>query len=271
LSYTNGGTLITSGGSLKSTPNINVFRDLTTPIPTDSPSGQQVWMAYLFQAGATLVDDNLVRFYAKSDPGLSGNPSANGRGVGVEARLAEGANPNPNEQLVATRNWFFQVIQNDSAPLFRPRGEVNLLVLQYVLDDANLIGNQGVVRAWVNPTIGGADPSPASAVAVINGLGNWPNPNGTFALPDRLGFFSLGGGDSAVTWDELRWGGSFSDVAPVIPEPTTFGLVAVGCCVRSARRRSDQRKSRESAGPRWPPGSATPSLPWFSSHARIAS
>ncbi len=220
LSYTNGGTLVTSGGSLRSTANVNVFRDLSTPVPTTTATGQEFWMSYLFKSGSTLVDDNLVRFYVKTDPGLNGNPSANGRGVGIDTRLAEGSNPDPTQQLVATRLWFYQVIQTDSAPLFKPPGEINLLLLQYVLDDANTTGNQGVVRAWVNPAIGGAAPSIASAVAVKADLGAWPS-------PDRLGFFSLGSGDSAVTWDELRWGDSFADVTPVVPEPATSGLIAI--------------------------------------------
>lgn len=221
LSYTNGGTLITSPGSLKSTGFGQVTRPLATSLATNTMTGEELWVAYLFKSGPNREDANIVRFYY-------GPSGVDGQRIDLNAPRGF---PDTTQQAVNVGAWFNNS-PNGGGALFNPVGQVDLLVLQYTLDDANTAGNQGVMRAYVNPTIGGAAPAIGTEAVSFTGLGG-------FDSPDNLRLFSFGGGDYAVTWDELRWGTSFADVTPVIPEPTTFVLLgSSGLALAASRRRA---------------------------------
>jgi hypothetical protein len=203
LSYTNGGTLLTSGGSIISnqsdpccTTNI---RPLENPIATTTTTGEEFWVAYLFRSGPVLQDANLVRFYVET----TGED-----GERIDLNVIRGW-PDTSKQLVRMGAWYTDPNGTEGGDtLFRPVGEDNLIVMQFQLDDSNNPGNQGVMRAWVNPVIGGAPPSAASAASVFTNIGG-------FNEPDMMRLWTPGKGSDAVYRDEIRWGTSFASVTPL--------------------------------------------------------
>lgn len=202
LSYTNGGTLLTSGGSVLSTSFANDTRLLEVPLATTTSTGEEFWFSYLFKSGSNREDGNVMRFY-DSGSGIDGQR------IDLNAPRSWPPDENGNlHQQVNVGAWVNNSPNAGDSNLFKPVGEVDLLVLQYTLDDENTEGNQGVMRAYVNPVIGGAAPDPSSAAVSLTDLGGF---NG----PDSFRMFSFGGGAWAVTRDEIRWGSSFADVTPV--------------------------------------------------------
>jgi len=174
----------------------------------------------LFKSGPNREDANVVRFYY-------GPSGVDGQRIDLNAPRGF---PDTTQQAVNVGAWFNNS-PNGGESLFNSAGKVDLLVLQYTLDDANTSGNQGAMRAYVNPAIGGSAPAIGTAAVTFTGLGG-------FDSPDNLRLFSFGGGDWAVTWDELRWGSSFADVTPVVPEPASFVLLGFsGLALTAARRR----------------------------------
>jgi PEP-CTERM motif len=223
LSYTNGGTLLTSGGSSLSGAS-NSVRQLAATLPTSSTTGEELWVSYLFKSGANIEDTNIVRFYQFSDSsGVSQDrislDATRGGSPGMQ-QMRLGHSTNSNAAV-------------GGLGLFKPAGQVNLLVMQFVLDDANTAGGQGIMRGYLNPVIGGAAPAIGSAVVVASNIPTWNGPN-------ALRLFSPGGPANAafrVTRDELRWGTTFADVTPVVPEPATCGLFAMALAGLVAMRR----------------------------------
>ena len=104
-------------------------------------------------------------------------------------------------------------------------GEPTFLLARYVMD-GNTGASTSTAHYWINPDIS-AEPSTAVA---DNGAG------GTnfraFAF-DRMRLGSFG---SQGTFDEIRLGTSFGDVAP-IPEPTSALLVSTSLMIALGRRR----------------------------------
>jgi hypothetical protein len=91
-------------------------------------------------------------------------------------------------------------------------------------------GGSGTAKLYVNPTsLGGSAPSTASA---------------TFSFTDfsfdayRVQSGSKTGSLSEkVDVDELRFGTTYGDVTPAIPEPTTYLLLSIGICAVAVCRR----------------------------------
>jgi hypothetical protein len=212
LTYTNGGTLVTTPGHLRSNGGFaRAHRGLTTPFSPAAPGGGEMWLSYLFRAdGPADGDGNQVRFYT-SGGGFDGQV------ISVDVPSIQVA-PGTFRHKVRPRAWFVDGPDGGTAKFSNPNGDVDLIVMQYVLDDSDAPGNQGAIRVWVDPVIGGAAPDAASADSTMTGLGG-------FDAMDRLSFFSPNSGDFQVSWDEIRWGSTFSSVTPV-PEPAS--LVALG-------------------------------------------
>jgi hypothetical protein len=222
LSYTNGGELVTSGGALQSAGGFNrAHRGITTPIDPGVAGGGKLWLSYLFKSGTSIEDANQVRFY-------TGNDQFDGEVISADVvRTGAGAE---GVNAVKPRAWFTDNAAAGGQSQFKAPGETNLILLEYTLDDSAAPGNQGVMRMYVNPAIGGAEPEQSSAAAILSGAGDYSNMT-------RLSFFSPGGGNFAVTWDEIRFGDSFASVTPVVPEPASLGLLALAGVAALRRRR----------------------------------
>ncbi len=215
LSYTNGGTLLTTGGSLISnhTDGSTNIRPLAAPIATTSTTGEEFWLSYLFKGGPVTQDANLVRFYVEA--GAGGQD-----GQRIDLNVIRGW-PDTSELYTRSESYFgggapyqadstVKIADQDDVP---PTHENTFfLVLQYVLDDANTAGGQAVMRVYVNPVIGGAAPDISTAVSVQSGFGG-------FDSPDMLRLWTPGKGSDAVIRDEIRWGTTWADVAPVAAAP----------------------------------------------------
>ena len=224
LSYNNGGTLITSGGALQSSGGYNrAYRGITTPIDPGVAGGGSLWISYLFQSGPNTEDGNQVRFY-------TGGTDFDGETISADVVR----NWPSLTQAVASRTWY-SGSANGGESQFRPTGQTNLILMEYTLDDSSVEGNQGVVRMYVNPTIGGAAPDHATAATTLTGQGD-------YSLMTALSFFSPGAGGYTVTWDEVRWGDSFAAVTPVegaaVPEPTGLALLGLAAVPMLRRRRA---------------------------------
>lgn len=217
LNYTNGAPLITNGGSLKGSGGFRrAFRELETPIDPGVSGGGNLWISFLFQSGINTEDAHQVRFFR--------NGEFDGQTVSVDVVRSF-----PElVQEVQPRLFFDSGTRSVNAP-FRPNTQTNLILAHYVLDDSDQAGNQGSIAIWVNPIIGGAAPDLSSASSITTGAGD-------FDVMTHLSIFSFGGGDFAATFDEIRWGTDFASVTPVIPEPASLGLLAVGACALLRRR-----------------------------------
>ncbi len=225
LSYTNGGTLVTTGGSIISnqTGGQTNTRPLAAPIATTSTTGGEFWASYLFQGGPVTQDAGIVRFYY----GPSGED-----GQRIDLNVVRGW-PDTTELSVEPAAYFGGGLSARGKFADSDDGtHVNtfLLVLQYVLEDPNVGGGQGVMRAYVNPVIGGAAPDVSSAVASFSGFGGFDN-------PDTMRLWTPGEGSNAIIRDEIRWGTTFADVTPTIPEPASLAIVALAAAGLVAVRR----------------------------------
>ena len=104
-------------------------------------------------------------------------------------------------------------------------GEATYLLARYVMD-GNTLNPNSVAHYWVNPDIS-AEPSTVDAA---NGSG------GTNFRAFAFDSMRLGSFGSQGTFDEIRLGTTFGDVAPV-PEPTSALLIGSGLMMALGRRR----------------------------------
>ncbi len=93
-------------------------------------------------------------------------------------------------------------------------GDMDMVVLEL-----NYTGN---VSGWINPDLTASTSTPTSSTFELAGANSiaW-----TPTAIDNLNLSVRNGTGNTVYWDEIRIGGSFSDVAP-IPEPSTYALIA---------------------------------------------
>lgn len=134
--------------------------------------------------------------------------------------------------------WIFEPVNDTSAtitPYISAEGSASS-VFSYGIDDAILVvgridfsdtADSDDLRLWIDPTIGGAAPSDASATASFLG--------GEFV--DGGSFFAVGANNGGeAVFDEFRLGNTFSDVTPV-PEPHSAALLLVAGALLLVRRR----------------------------------
>jgi hypothetical protein len=108
-------------------------------------------------------------------------------------------------------------------------GGVHLVVMKLEFTDGN---NEDRVTVYLDPTDSvESNWTPAASIGV---------PTGSLAIWGHSAFSSFqfdGGGANAGAIDELRWGETFADVTPFIPEPSTVLLTMIGAAGLILRRR----------------------------------
>lgn len=246
LSYVNGGTLATSGGSIVAGytggyptaggQTVNIQRVLPNTLTNYfGGSGGTLWISFLYQNWT----DNLG--------GLSGYRQANfGMFLGATTNASGVSGVNGNERVdVGSPNtyqapgdymslWGQNVAQASAAQstLATPRGSSLDPVLVILRLDFDATTAADTAYAWFNPVIGGADPTLGTAISTT--LSDF---SGVNAIRFQGGNLNASGTNSVFAVDELRIGYTFSDVTPVVPEPMTFALVSLGGLMVLALRR----------------------------------
>ena len=90
---------------------------------------------------------------------------------------------------------------------------------------------------WINPNLGTGEPSVGSGdISFIGGYRFNTGQELTSPLDLRISFGGVSGNQS-LTFDELRYGTTFGDVAP-IPEPSSIVLLVMGMALALRRRRT---------------------------------
>jgi hypothetical protein len=109
-------------------------------------------------------------------------------------------------------------------------GGTQLVVMKLEFTDGN---NEDRVTVYLNPTDSvESNWTPAASIGV---------PTGALAIWGHSAFSSFqfdGGGADPGAIDEIRWGDTFADVTPFIPEPSTVMLSMVGAAGLLLRRRN---------------------------------
>jgi hypothetical protein len=201
-----------------------------------SGSGGTIWVSFLYQNWQTTGAINEQR---QANFGLYLGASTNASGVSAV---------NGNERVdVGSVNTYAAGVGGDymslwgqnvpigantqQSSLATPRGSSTdpvFVVLELVFNNTTAADT---VYAWFNPTIGGLDPSTATALST-----NVMDFSGANAIRFNGGNQNATGTNAVFMVDELRIGYSFSDVAPV-PEPMTFALAGLGGLALLALRR----------------------------------
>jgi hypothetical protein len=105
---------------------------------------------------------------------------------------------------------------------------VHLIVMRFDFDPMA----SDSVTAYLDPTDSiESNWTPAAVVSV---------PNSDLTITHHgvsTNFTFSGGGHVPARFDELRWGETFADVTPFVPEPSTLTLLALGMAAVLRRRR----------------------------------
>jgi hypothetical protein len=119
----------------------------------------------------------------------------------------------------------------------------HLVVMKFEFNPANPFNPLGtsadddVVSVYLDPTDSiEANWTPAAVVSV-NASDLMISHHGTLA-----NFTFSGGGHQPGSFDEVRWGDTFVDVTPFVPEPGTWVLAMMGCAAASLGRRGGSRR-----------------------------
>lgn len=214
LSY---GSLPTAGNSALAVSPTNATTSNVRRRFSDIPgtAGTTTWVSFLFalkQTAAPLTtgDYATLAVSAFTLPGALGT---------VHFGIFEKPDGEPGEKVFGIGSTQITAAGLSEVPLVAQ--QTYFLVARI---DWNAGSNPEDIYLYVNPTIGGSEPSGASASASIK-IGAGSTADGT----NRLASLGLYAGEIGPEWayDEIRIGSTFADVTP-IPEPTA------GACVLAA-------------------------------------
>ena len=194
----------TTGGEITAANSGRVFRTLDSTLAvTDSTTGS-LYMSFLFQSGQETgaTTYQMLSLYN-----------------------ATTSDPNRNFDIGLTTNggqsgtaYNFGVDNTYTTTGVAANTTVHLFVVKF---DLSAVAGADSVTVWVDPTLGGGDPT--GGVTVTGKTLTW----------DRLTFSDYEGNSAA--WDEVRWGTDFNSVT--VPEPTSAMLGSFGVLALLRRRR----------------------------------
>ena len=206
-----------SPGSAANTGRVNYTRQFTNP--TGLAAGDAVWFSARFRRDLG-VNDFQLKF--ASDTGEN-----NGWGFHVPANF----NADPTFKLGAST-------KNDQVPdggVAFENGTTYFVVGRMTIDTNDInFEVEDTVDIWLNPA---EDLSGAAVGSGDSTDTDFTASNDDYDF-DRINIWAHQNLD--VTFDEIRLGTEFSDVA-VIPEPSTAALIVVGAALMCARRRRRAR------------------------------
>src|SRR5262249_23122456 len=107
-------------------------------------------------------------------------------------------------------------------------GGTHLMVLKFEFNNAS---GEDRVTAYLDPTNSIEPGTSAASVGV---------PAGSLFFAYHSAFTSYqfdGGGANPGAIDEIRWGNTYADVTPFVPEPSTIQLLVLACVGFVTRRR----------------------------------
>lgn len=218
VNFNAGATGLAYSGMQTSGGLVNAFRisgdaaDKRIELPSSLTGGTPgtVWLSALVNVGASVTDGAAIGI-------RQGTERYWGLGVtGLNAGAIAGSTSG--------------TLVQDTGLALTP-GQTHLLVGR--IDDLGS-GNDRIT-VWLDPAIGGADPTGGT---IINGTNaGWVANNASFNVQAAFINHGLASGESALM-DELRLGTTFADVTPV-PEPATLALFTgiLGFAAVVARRR----------------------------------
>jgi hypothetical protein len=219
LSYsdTQGNVLVTGGRALQSFDATSVPR-ITRDADTSSIGTGTLWMSFL------------VRFVSTTEPTASpGTPDR----FGFSFELLDGANgrfsiekPSPNvsgqapTSTISMSNRGGTATANSSTLLTG-----TTMFLARVTFDAS--GANERADLWINPRLDGEGNLGTPQIENLVSTGNW-----SWTGPVRLSAIR-----SVWEFDEIRFGTTYAQVTPYIPEPASLGLLGLAGLMLGRRRR----------------------------------
>lgn len=226
LTYTNGSSLITSGGSLEDASGSNPGSMVLSPTGLTITNDTDYWGSFLLNLSS--------RYTAARESGFSQAAGAN--------RIVISFNtPTASSTTNGTINFGVRDGAGDPASGFRTTGgevELSLATTElYVFKvEVDATGTASNLYVWRNPLLDGNEPT--------NGTADWSyvaasTPGGgSFANSTNFAEWSFDSSNQAqIIFDELRFGTDYNTVVP-IPEPTSATLVVGSLSLLALRRRA---------------------------------
>lgn len=201
--------------------SLNVVGGYTTVTNTGTAGSYRDFSAI------TAASDTVTTYWISVIASTGGAPySVSGDEASLQFRNGSGTNVLSVGAFGTSANWRLRAIGNSSG--FSNAGDAPsssteaYLVIRVDVDTTASAADN--LYLWVNPDLG-SEPTIAGATSSITGTNFWDN--GEFSLVRlRTGLIESGGTaeSKSLTYDELRLGTSFTDVAP-IPEPAELAAI----------------------------------------------
>ncbi len=226
LSYTNGASLVTSGGSLEDASGSNPGSLVLTPTGLTIVNDTDYWGSFLLNLSSPYTATRTSGFSIASGP---------------DRMVISFNTPTGSSTTNGTINFGVRDGAGDPADGFRTTGgevelSLNTTELYVFKVEVDATGSNSNLYVWRNPFLDGHELSTGAAdwsyVATTTPGG------GSFANSTNFGEWSFDSSNQAqIIFDELRFGTDFNQVVP-IPEPTTAALVLGSLSLLAWRRRS---------------------------------
>lgn len=225
LTYTNGASLVTSGGSLADASGSNPGSMVLSPTGLTINNSTDYWGSFLLNLSSPYTATRTSGFSIASGP---------------DRMVISFNTPSGSSTTNGTINFGVRDGAGDPASGFRTTGgevelSLNTTELYVFKVEVDATGSSSNLYVWRNPFLDGTELS--------NGAADWSyvastTPGGgSFASTGNFAEWSFDSSNQAeIIFDELRFGTDFNQVVP-IPEPTSAALVIGSLSLLALRRR----------------------------------